>query len=537
MAARKKAEVIKQASVNERPKYGYCPQCGSGWVIKKGVTTNAGSEKQRYTCRSCGYMTTAPLKEPPKPATPMRHTLPRAKRYIITAAQNATPIHKPTWATLLQCAKYYDAEIVVIPGRYKNPTSLWSKKNMNDEWWDKALQDYLYSGWFELNERLVIVGDCKVEWASRNPLSGMDALTEDMSGIVGHGMREMRSIPTPQYKHPKIMYTTGTCTVANYTDTKRGRIARPRHCLGALLVEVDGKTFFARQLDANKNGSFIDLDMEFTPDEVRPAKRALGLCMGDIHRRWILPAVVRATFTAPDSMVKLTNPENLFWHDTIDGHARNHHHEGNWVIRYGKWKFGIESVRTEIEEAINFVNQHTTADRKSFIVPSNHDKVIDKWLNRVDFRNDPVNIDHYLDSAKKTKDSVRLTEGGITYNDPFISFGRTLANKNVLFLEEGESKVLARVDYGFHGDKGPGGSRGTTANLSRMGVKVSKGHNHTAEIINGCYSVGKSTGMLEYEKGAPSAHTNSHILQYANGKRTIITIINGRFCLPRPKKN
>jgi hypothetical protein len=132
-------------------------------------------------------------------------------------------------------------------------------------------------------------------------------------------------------------------------------------------------------------------------------------------------------------------------------------------------------------------------------------------------------------------DSARMTEGGVTYDDPFVSHAQKFAKANVQFLKRGESKMLAEVEYGFHGDIGPNGSRGTTKNLSKLGVKVTKGHNHTAEIIDGCYSAGKSTGMLEYEQGGPSSHTNSHVVQYANGKRAIVIIINGRYCLKRPK--
>jgi len=544
MATQKKTRGIEKAPANKEikantkvraPKDGYCPKCGSEQLVKNGVTTNAGNEKQRYCCKACGHRTTTPLKKPPQPAVPMRDKLPKAKRYIITAAQNATPIHKATWATLLQCAKYYDAEIVVIPGRYKNPTSFWSKNNEGDEWWDSAVVPYLCKGWVRLNERLVIVGDGKVEWASHNPLGGMDALTKDMSGIVGHGLREMRSIPTPQYRHPKIMYTTGACTVANYTDTKRGMIARARHCLGALIVEIDGNTFYTRQLDGTKAGNFIDLDTEFTPEGVRPAKRAMALSM-EVHTRWILPEVVKATFTAPDSLAKMINPENQFFHDTLDFHSRNHHHEDDWITGWAKWKFGIDCIRTEIEEAMNFVNKHTPEDRQTFIVPSNHDRAATKWLKKGGYKNDYVNMRFYHEAALRVMDSVERTGGGISFEEVFMGYGKTLAKSNVIFLKLGKSKALARVEYAFHGDIGPNGARGTTRNLSKMGVKVSKGHNHIAEIINACYSQGTSTGTLEYEMGAPSAHTNSHILQYANGKRTIITIVNGRYCLPRPKK-
>jgi hypothetical protein len=517
---------------------GFCPECGHDVFTSAGFTTNK-TIKQRYRCCSCGHRTTTPSAEKPKDTeiVPMKKRLPVSKFYVITSAQNATPVHKPTWGALQQVAKYYDAEMVVLPGRYKNPTSQWTEKNKEHEWWDESVVPYLCDGRVNLNERLVILSDIKVQWAAQTPLVGMDALTKEKSGIVGHGSRGLRSVATPQYKYPKIMLTTGACTVHNYTDSKRGKIAMFNHCFGGLIVEIDGDAFYVRQLNATKDGHIIDLDMEFTPSEVLRAKRALSVTMGDIHYRWILPDVVNAVFEMPNSLVNMIDPEYLFWHDVIDFHSRNHHHKDDWITQFAKWKYKIESVRDEIEEAVRFVNEHTPDNRKSVVVSSNHDRAVARWLREVDFRNDPVNAEFYLECAQRAIASAKITGGGIEVDDPFIAYAKTLATQNVRFLKQGESFVLERVEYGFHGDVGPNGSRGTTKNLSRIGIKVTKGHNHTAEIVDSCYSAGISAGRLEYENGGPSSHTNAMVVQYANGKRAIIFIIDGRFCLPRPEYN
>lgn len=532
---KKDANDIGKKKIDKGP---FCPKCGSNTLVKKGFTTNQKG-KQRYRCTSCGFRTTTPSAIPVQKTgdTPVQKTAPTIKRYIITSAQNATPLHDPTWKSLLQAVNYYGAHFKVLRGRYKNPTSQWTQNNKDHEWWDPAVVPYLCDTWEKLNDHLVVLGGLKIEWAAHSPLVGMDAFTKDMSGIVGHGSRGLRSVATPQHKYPKIMLTTGACTVdSNYTDTKKGKLGSFSHCLGGLVVEIDGDAFYIRQLNATKQGHFIDLDMEFTPDGVRPAKRALSVSMGDIHQRWVRPDVVKATFTAPDSLVNILNPRHLFWHDTVDFHSRNHHHKDDWLTQFAKWKAGIDCVRTEIEDAISFVNEHTPEHCQSVVVSSNHDRAVLRWLKDIDFRRDPVNAEFYLECAMQAVKSARKTAGGVTYDDPFIEYAKKFAKPNVRFLKTGESMVLMRVEYGFHGDIGPNGSRGTTRNLSKIGVKVTKGHSHTAEIIDGCYSAGKSTGMLEYENGGPSSHTNSHVAQYANGKRAIIFIIDGRFCLPRPPK-
>ncbi len=524
--------MIKKSEKKKKP-LGYCPQCGSE-VHKKAGFTDGSPRKQRYLCEK-GHSVTSLRTD----SVVMRGTLPQVQRYLITAAQNATPVHDRFWQALLHAQKFYNAELVVIPGRYKNPTSIWTQNNQKNEWWDTKVLPYLFDGRAVLNERLMILGDLKIQWATANPLGGLNTITGDKSGIVGHGNLALRSIATPQYKHPKIMYTTGSCTVENYTDTKRGKTAEFNHTIGALIVEIDGKTFYARQLSATKDGSFIDLNTEFTSEGVRTPERALAASLGDAHVRFVDPNVIKATFDNEDSLVNLIRPRNIVWHDLLDQHSRNHHHRTNsdWITEYGKYKEGMENLRAEVEEAVKFVNDKTPADTHSVVVSSNHDQALARWLRETDGRKDPVNAEFWFELGLMVMRTARRAPGGIAYDDAFILYSKNkkLATENVRFLKEGESFLLKEVEYGHHGHKGPNGARGTTKNLSTMGVKVTKGHSHVAEIIDGCYSGGKMTPPLEYEGGGPSSHTNSHVVQYANGKRAIVSIINGRYCLPRPK--
>ncbi len=91
--------------------------------------------------------------------------------------------------------------------------------------------------------------------------------------------------------------------------------------------------------------------------------------------------------------------------------------------------------------------------------------------------------------------------------------------------------MVAGVELGMHGDRGPNGSRGSIKNLRRIGVKSIIGHSHTPGIEEGCYQVGTSTVLnLEYANG-PSSWLNTHCLLYPNGKRTLVNIIDGKWRL------
>ena len=507
----------------------YCPKCSSEGMSKWGKTTNIGAVKQNYKCKnpSCAKRTTSPLKSEPSEITPMRKSLPKVKRYIITAAQNATPIHKDLWKSLKHCAEHYDAELVVIPGRYKNPTSQWTEHNEHQEWWDKDVMPHLTHGTINLGSRLVILGDVKVQWAAMNPLTSLETLTGDKSGIVGHARLALKSVATPQHHHAKIMFTTGCVTQPNYTDTKQGSIAKFNHAYGALIVEVADDRFHVRQLSAMRKGSFCDLDKEFTPEGVQDAPRPLSLTMGDTHWAKIDPDVYHATFK---DMLPSLKPHYLIWHDLLDQYARNHHHKNNYLLEYRKHKLKQDDIRAEVYAALDALEMETPHDSQSIVVSSNHDRALHRWLLEAKIKEDPVNLEFHNELMSEVLKHYR--ENNYEDVDPFILLGRKeLANfKNIRFLGGDESFMLNGVEHCLHGDKGPNGSRGSTRNLSRIGVKVTKGHSHTAEIIDGCYSTGKSTGRLEYESG-PSSHSNTHCLQYHNGKRTLITIINGKYKL------
>lgn len=91
--------------------------------------------------------------------------------------------------------------------------------------------------------------------------------------------------------------------------------------------------------------------------------------------------------------------------------------------------------------------------------------------------------------------------------------------------------MLANIELSMHGDRGPNGARGSRMNLRRIGVKSIIGHSHSPGIEEGCYQVGTNTPLKqEYTRG-PSSWLQSDCALYANGKRSLIHIIDGEWRL------
>ncbi len=460
-----------------------------------------------------------------------------SKRYLITSAQNATPVDAAFFDALKVAAKHLRAELVVIPLRYKNPTSVWSAKQDHEEWWDPAVVPFLFNTRKKLGPNLVLVGDVKIQPTAGSPLTGFESLTGAESCILGHPKMQFRSVPSPTGRMPKILSTTGACTRRNFTDSKAGKLGAFHHCLGAVVVELEGAKFHLRQINADRtDGSFTDLDKHYTPRGVSKAPPALGLAMGDTHARFTCPMVDRATF-GPRGIVETLQPKTLVFHDLFDGYSTNPHHRGNPFIAQAKMRGRLGNVREEIEHAVKFVADRAKG-RQAVIVSSNHDNFLARWIIDTDWRHSPSNAAFYLETAAAMLASTRITGSGAVYGDPFIHWVEKLKGKAAIrCLKADESFELAGIECGMHGHQGPNGARGSVKNLSRLGARVITGHGHSPAIEDGHYRLGTSTPLkLEYTAG-PSSWLNSHAVIYASGKRSLITIVDGSWRAPSPHRS
>jgi hypothetical protein len=492
------------------------------------VNGNRGSDGRRGTCRQCRGAKQPRARAPDAPAE-ARFTRPlNATRYLITSAQNATPVHAEFFAALKVAAAHLRAELVVIPFRYKNPTSQWTQAQAAHEHWAPELAPYLHNTRKKLNANLVLAADVKIQPTASAPLNGFEALTGSESCIFGHPKMQYRAIPSPLGRLPKILSTTGAVTLRNnYTDTKAGKLGEFHHFLGAIVVEIDGPTFHLRQINADRRtGEFIDLDRLYTPKGVSKAPPAAGLVMGDVHARFTSPEVERATF-GPGGIVEVLQPRKLVWHDLLDGYAVNPHHLGNPFIAHAKAQAGFGDPEAEVKHAVQFVADRTPKSAESVIVASNHDDFLARWINTADWRQVGAKV-FYLKTALAMLERTEMTAQGTEYEDPFRYWvGRHKGGAKIRALRRNESLKIAGVECSLHGHRGPNGAKATMKNLARIGARVISAHAHTPGIEEGHYRVGTSTPLaLEYTSG-PSSWLNAHAVIYANGRRSLIVIVEG----------
>jgi hypothetical protein len=101
-----------------------------------------------------------------------------------------------------------------------------------------------------------------------------------------------------------------------------------------------------------------------------------------------------------------------------------------------------------------------------------------------------------------------------------------LEEGSVKFLLPDESYLVGEVECAMHGHLGPNGTFGSPANLAKIGKKATTAHTHSTGIYHGLYVAGttsRDTREWDYTTG-PSSWSWSHVAQYPNGQRAIVTM-------------
>lgn len=480
----------------------------------------------------------------------IRHTVGKlpasgeVKRYILTSAQNNTKIHDGVWKSLLTLAKCYNAEVFV--GTYSYDTGAYGRKSVKRGtygkrserellWYDERLEKggYIRDERIELAPGLVWCGEMNILPTQMNPLSSLESYSARKSAIFPHAKMAMRSIAAFQGEPAKLNYTTGTVTKRNYIQKRFGLIAEFHHVYGAVLVEVNHQGhWWVRQLNADKQCRIQDLCIVVDGAKVRKAKHVEAITWGDLHGTMADARIVESSMGMLDDL----RPKYQFLHDVMEGASVNRH-----VLKLGpqnsphyafhRWTRGLHRVDEEFRRTSQVIKGYLRPWCKAVAPDANHDAWwLHSWLNRFDYRVDPANSELYLDLQKYMYAQIRAGKMPRDVNMmqyTFAKFGLTA----VKFLRDDESFRICggAIEGAMHGHLGPNGSRGTPERLAKMGRRANIAHTHSAGIFDGLYVAGTSSKFKWTYNQGPSSWTHSHIVTYPNGKRTIVTMFDGKW--------
>ena len=450
----------------------------------------------------------------------------QVKRYICTSVQNNTPLEANTWANLLALKKHYNAELLISPFRYIRP-----EKDENIVW-DAKVLPYLQDNRLQLAPGLVFAAELNILPTAVLPLSALHSYTGTDSTIVPHPKHAMESVATGIDTGAKFLYTTGAVSEKNYIPMKAGFKAEFHHIYGGLIVEVDSDgNWWVRQLTADKNGNICDLNLEARIGDIHHT-RIRGISWGDIHVEQIDPEVEDVSWGS-NGMAQTLRPEFQIFHDLLDFKSRSHHSIRNPHQRFRDFTNDQDSVEDEVSKTLSWLKERALESQswsgECYIAPSNHDDALERWLREADYRFDEKNALFFLRLQHRLYRAIAGNDDNFQLLRWLYHEDHDALSLGVRFLNRNESLRIDDVELGAHGHLGVNGSRGSRSGFTKLGTKMTIGHSHSCGINAGVFQCGTTSKLrLSYNDG-PSTWSHTHCLQYLNGKRTLITVRNGKW--------
>lgn len=476
-----------------------------------------------------------------------RKLLEKAPGLVITSAQFGAPIHQDFWATLKTYSAYRDFPLVVLPIKY-GPIHFINGHYTSS--FPKELIGHL------LFEDMILSNDMLKLNTMRMRPTLEKFLTKKVMELGGHRsqiyaapMVELLHSTRLTHDYPKAVMTTGAVSMPNYgidklgQSDRTGEIATAFHTHAAVVVEFDNDQFHFRQLYADREGKFYDIDpihggaRWFTPDghEHRP-DAVEGLVCGDWHTGKTCEVVKKTTF-GKGSMTDVLKPSNVVLHDFIDGDSVSHYEEYQASRRGWKAPKMFDSMEEELKNGVKEMNwiQSQVPYAKIHMVASNHPEFLTEYVEKQKYVKDNINL------TFGSRMHVAMVDDMIAKNpkkveaiasDPVILYFRQHC-PGINTLERIDELYIGKVPTAcqFHGDLGVrGGNTRSTEEYCSYGINVTLGHNHSGTIIRSVMRVGTSTPRVQfYVKGSDTQWTNTHGPIFENGQRMLLNIVNGKW--------
>jgi hypothetical protein len=469
------------------------------WLVKLGLKEKVVEESEQWKL--------AQVKEHNK----------KKKRFLISSAQNETPIHKKMLANMESYAKFIGAEILIVPIRYKNPTSVFEDSEHDN--WSPEIEQYLCANRLDLHKYLTLLGDIKTQATSSNPLVGMESISGEASCIIGSPRMHMLTVPVIDSQKPKLMLTTGSISMKNYTDSKIGKSSEFHHTYGFVVVEIENDDIFhVRQVTTEENGNFQDLFFKINNNKITKIKSCEGIIPGDIHLGETDEVVMNAVF----KLTKQINPKNFLCHDLFTAYSINPHeaHDAFSLIARHQNKTNI--LKDEIDNMLSWLgNLKKIYKGKIVVVYSNHDDMLTRYIKNTDFKKDIGNALEYLKLANALANG-KAPKGLVAY----------LINEehpDIKTLGIDESYKVLDWELGIHSHLGANGSKGSIQQYRKLNFKCVIGHGHAPKRLDGCVMTGVCTPLRVSYNHGPSGWLNAAVILHDNSKTQIVNIIEGKY--------
>lgn len=446
-----------------------------------------------------------------------------AGTYIVAAAQNNTPVHLPMLANVERLAKDINAEILFMPLKYTTNLDALSRKKPH---YTEEAKRYLVeeNTWLGGIGRVRLAVTANILPTAKQPITTAQRLNSgEQLTLVAHTKRQLKSLPRQKNGAHKWAASTGVITLRHYTDTRAGDEGEQSHFFGFIVVHVleNGLTQFF-EVQCNEEGDFHYQTTKYANGKSYQTYFVEGMVLGDLH----CEKMCEDSFIRALAQVKQYKPRVLALHDILDFMSRNHHNRQSGKFLY---QMGQREVVEDLQDVFIRLNALAAEVGEVFIVQSNHDLALDRWLDCPHYRPDadPLNskVYHFLKYCL-----YEAMDNGLEWDGLELAANRLfevapmlpkLAD-NITFGKVDQQYLVGGVDIGTHGHMGTNGARGSAKSFLEYNTPMATGHTHSPYRDGSLITVGV-TGSLEmgYNKGGTSWDRANSVL-YGNGIQQLI---------------
>lgn len=455
----------------------------------------------------------------------------RSRVFLLTAAQDDTPLHEAFWQNLTAYAAFRSAALMV--GGFTYQKGLFEDHSVQAGVYDSRIMPFLQPVETRLGPSVIWAGQANILPTAANPLAGWQGHGGHASIILPHAKIALQSVPVMPGNPPKIALSTGVCTLPNYIRRNAGMRAEWHHTIGFAVVEIaaDGSQWI-RTVSAMKDGSFRDLDLLVAGGKVISGQRVEAITWGDIHHEKIDEAMsimgwgvdASGRRRRRHSMLDVLRPAQQHFHDLIDFSARNHHNIDDPVHAAAMHAARAESVGEEIAAAARWLRAASRPGIRSVVIDSNHNAALSRWLRGKAGRMDPANSAYYHFLNARWHEAAR--SGDRSFSPFEFALRHAAPDAEFTFVQAGQSHLVCAdgpaIECGLHGHVGNGGARGSLASFARMAPRVNVAHSHSPGIRDAAYQAGTNSLLDMGYNAGPTSWAHADIVTHVTGKRQII---------------
>ena len=463
----------------------------------------------------------------------IRRDVAKHQRFVVTTVVQGAPVHAGFLKAIQNYCRRQGARLLILPAMDPAARSVDKRVFIDPELQAAMRRDELHVVMHDLpiNENLFI-SSIKLSAKHIDPITSLTRIGQrDGSFIYASPKQRLKMVPTSNTGMPHAVMTTGALTEPDYDSdrymsSRTAYIATHDHVMGAIVVEVENRQLFHfRQVQASRDGSFIDLAVQYNPDGTTAKEQPEVLVMGDWHSAQNAPEFRRVFVEGKGSVCDALRPRVGIVHDGFDGISINHHEKDDALLLAQRSSEHMLDLGQELRRYAADLDMLAAHFEEVVVVKSNHDEFLHRYLADGRYLRDPLNhatavrIAGALAGTKRNPVQVGVEMLGLRCGD------------SLTWLNVDEDYKVAGIELGAHGHKGPNGARGSLAGMERAYGTSVTGHCHTPEILRQAWSVGCGCHLKQEYNHGPSSWMWTSCLVYRNGARQLINSIAGHWRL------